>query len=115
MFDIKEVIMYRRRSVFLSPIMIILCITVIILAVVYFAGVFFFQSHYLPNTTVGNVECGLKGYEYVEDINESQTARYSLLVTDRKGTLYVIEAKDFDYKYVNLGEEAQILENQNPL
>lgn len=106
--------MYRRRSIFLSPIMIILYITLIILALVYFGGVFFFQSHYLPNTTVGNVECGLKGYEYVEDINESQTARYSLLVTDRKETLYVIEAKDFDYKYVNLGEEKQILENQNP-
>ncbi len=104
---------YRRRSVFLSPVMIILYISLVLIGAVYFAGVFFFQDRYLPNTTVGNIECGWKNYEYVEEINKSQTEGYTLMVHDRKEKTYVIEGKDFDYKYVNLGEEKQIMEEQN--
>ena len=104
---------YRRRPIFLAPAMIILYITLLIIGTVYFLGVFFFQSHYLPNTTVGNISCGLKEPSYVEDLNTSQVSRYSILVTDRKNNLFVIEGKDFDYKYVNLGEEKTILEEQN--
>mgnify|MGYP003301034614 CR=1 FL=1 len=76
---------YRRRPIFLAPAMIILYITLILLAMLYFGGVFFFQDKYLPNTTVGNISCGLKDAKYVEDIVSSQVSRYSLLVTDRKG------------------------------
>lgn len=106
--------MYRKRSVFLSPIMIILYIVVFILLVVYLGAAFFFRTHYLPNTTVGNVTCGYKTAEYVEEENEAQVSRYSLLLNDRKDTLYVLKGKDFDYNYVNQGEEAVILESQNP-
>lgn len=105
---------YRRRPFFLAPAMIILYITLFLLLGVYFLGVFFFQSHYLPNTTVGNIECGLKVPSYVEEITSSQIGRYSLLVTDRKENLFVIEGKEFGYQYVQLGEEQEILENQNP-
>lgn len=105
---------YRRRPIFLAPAMIILYITLILLAMIYFGGVFFFQDKYLPNTTVGNISCGLKDAKYVEDIISSQVSRYSLLVTDRKGNQFVIEGKEFDYKYVQLGEEQQILDDQNP-
>lgn len=103
----------RRRSIFLSPVMIILYITLVVLMVVYFGLVYFFQTHYLPNTIVGNVECGMKTAEYVEEETSSQIARYSLLVKDRKETLYVLEGSKFDYLYVNQGEEAEILESQN--
>lgn len=105
---------YRRRSILLSPIMIIGIITLILLAMIYFGGVLFFQDKYLPNTTVGGVECGLKNYEFVEKENATKSAHYSLLITDRKENLYVIEAKEFGYKYVNLGEEKQIMESQSP-
>ncbi len=104
----------RKRSIFLSPIMIILYITLIILAIVYFGFVYFFQSHYLPNTTVGGIECGMKTPEYVVNENTSSVSRYSILIKDRKETLFVIEGSLFNYAYVNLGEEAAILEEQNP-
>lgn len=103
----------RKRSIFLSPIMIILYITLVILAIVYFGFVYFFQDHYLPNTTVGGISCGMKTAEYVETENTSTVSRYSILIKDRKETLYVIEGSLFDYSYVNLGEEAAILEEQN--
>ena len=106
--------MYSKRSIFLSPFMVILYIVTIILLVVYFGFTFFFHTHYLPNTTVGNIECGFKTAEYVEEENASQISRYSLLINDRKDTLYVLEGKDFAYSYVNQGEEAAILESQNP-
>ena len=105
---------YRRRPIFLAPAMIVLYITLLILGTVYFLGVFFFQTHYLPNTTVGGVSCGFKTASYVEDINTSQISRYSVLVTDRKNNLFVIEGKEFNYQYVNLGEEKAIIEEQNP-
>ena len=105
---------YRRRPFFLAPAMILLYITLFIVLGIYFLGVFFFQTRYLPNTTVGNISCGLKDAKYVEDIISSQVSRYSLLVTDRKEKQFVIEGKEFDYKYVHLGEEQQILDNQNP-
>lgn len=104
----------RRRSIFLSPIMIIFYITIIILLAVYFGFSFFFQTHYLPNTTVGNVKCAFKTPEYVEEEIAGQVSRYSLLISDRKETLYVLEGADFDYSYVHQGEEAAILESQNP-
>lgn len=103
----------RRRSIFLSPIMILLYITIILLVIVYFGISYYFQTHYLPNTTVGNVECGMKTPEYVEKETANQIGRYSLLVKDRKETLYVIEGSKFDYVYVNQGEEEAILESQN--
>lgn len=105
---------YRRRSIFASPGMVILYIVIAILLLVYFGGVFFFNSHYLPNTTIGNVPCGFRTAEYVADENAAQAQRYSLLVNDRKDSLYVIEAKKFDYQYVYTGEEDKILEEQNP-
>ncbi len=106
--------MYNKRSIFLSPFMIILYIMTIILLVVYFGFTAFFNTHYLPNTTVGTVSCGFRTAGYVETENTSQISRYSLLISDRKDTLYVLEGKDFDYSYVNQGEEAAILESQNP-
>lgn len=104
----------RKKSIFLSPVMIMFYITLAILLIVYFGFAFFFQTHYLPNTTVGNIECGFKTPEYVETENAAQVSRYSLLISDRKETLYVLEGKKFDYNYVNQGEEAEILESQNP-
>ena len=104
----------RRRSIFLSPIMILFYITIIIVLAIYFGFSFFFQTHYLPNTTVGNVECGFKTPEYVEEEISSQVSRYSLLISDRKETLYVLEGSTFDYSYVHQGEESAILEAQNP-
>lgn len=112
-FSKEESMYYRRRPFYLAPAMIILYITLFLLLGIYFAGVFFFQTHYLPNTTVGSISCGLKSPDYVEEQNSARTSRYSLLVTDRKNTLFVLEGKEFGYKYVQLGEEQQILEKQN--
>lgn len=104
----------RKRSIFLSPIMIILYITLAVVMIIYFGFAFFFNTHYLPNTVVGNIECGFQTSKDVEDQISGQVSRYSLLISDRKGTLYVIKGSDFDYSYVNQGEEALILEAQNP-
>lgn len=104
----------KKKSIFLSPIMILLYITIAILLLIYFGLAFFFQTHYLPNTTVGDIKCGFQTAEYVEKENVAQISRYSLLISDRKGTLYVLEGADFDYSYVNQGEEAELLASQNP-
>ncbi len=105
----------RRRSVFLSPVMIILYITIAILLAIYIGFVIFFQTHFLPNTIVGNVSCGFQTAEYVEETNEKAASRYSLMVTDRLNTLYVLKGTGFDYRYVNSGEAAKLLKEQNPL
>lgn len=106
--------MYKRRFSFISPIMILLYIIIAILLIIYFGFAFFFHTHYLPNTTIGNSPYGFQTAEYVEKENTEQISYYSILIHDRKGKLLVIEGKNFDYTYVYQGEEKEILESQNP-
>ena len=74
----------------------------------------YFTSHYLLNTTIGDLKCGGKDFHYVVDTNTKKAQNYLLLVKDRKGNNYNLIGSDFDYQYVSSGEEVSILKNQNP-
>lgn len=73
----------------------------------------YFTSHYLWNTTIGDLSCGGKTARYVVDTNTKKAAGYLLLVKDRKDNNYNIIGSDFNYQYVSSGEEVSILKKQN--
>ncbi len=85
----------------------------LLLCIVYFGFVIFFQDHYLFHTTVGNVKCGGKTSEYVVTRNQDQALDYLLTIYDRNHEKYHLSGMDFSYEYVNIGEEERILKKQN--
>lgn len=107
--------MYQNKKInLLSPAMIAVYIIVGVLLIVYFGFTIFFNWHYLPNTTIGSVECGFKTLSYVEEANAKLAEDYTLTVIDRKENSFSITGKDISYSYVNKGEEAAVLKKQNP-
>ena len=104
----------RRRFDFLSVPMIILYITIGLCILVYFGLSIFFFNHYLPNTKIGSIKAGFRSAAYVEDANEELANSFAVIITDRKENRFQIHALDIGYTYVKQGEEAAILESQNP-
>lgn len=104
----------RKRLNFRSPIMITIYLIAAVLLLVYFGFVFFFHSHYLPNTIIGNMDCSFRTPADLEHINEQTIKDYLLIITDRTGENFYLEGSDFAYTYVKQGGEAAIQESQNP-
>ncbi|MCD8313516.1 MAG: L,D-transpeptidase/peptidoglycan binding protein, partial [Bacteroidales bacterium] len=73
----------------------------------------YYGKHYFPNTTVGGVSCGNGTAKDVVAANEADAGNYFLTVTDRNGNQFYIPGLNFDYSYVNSGEEESILEDQD--
>lgn len=86
-----------------------------LIVVGYLGTTIFFNSHYLPNTSIGSISCGGKASSYVIDQNTKAAQNYLLSVTDRKGKAFGLSGLDFSYEYVPVGEEEKILKEQNPL
>lgn len=104
----------RKDFNFLSPAMIGVYITLGVILTIYLGFCLFFHWHYLPNTTIGSVECGFKSVKYVEETNAKLAEDYILTIIDRNENSFQIKGKDISYTYINNGEEASILDKQNP-
>lgn len=104
----------RKRFDFRSPVMIAVFTTVAVLLIVYFGFTIFFTSHYLPNTTVSATACGWKTASDLEKTNEQTARDYVLTITARDGEKFTLNGSDISYEYVKQGEEADLLESQNP-
>lgn len=91
-----------------------LTLTGIAIAGVYIGMALYYKGHYFPNTTVGGITCGSQTSDYVESKNNQYADDYLLTVYDRKGTKYHIAGRDIGYSYVATGEEAAILDRQQP-
>lgn len=85
-----------------------------ILFAIYLGFSIFFHWHYLPNTTIDGVACGFKSIAFVEKTNTQLADDYVLTLVDRNGTSFQIAGKDISYTYSSQGEEASILDKQNP-
>ncbi len=84
-----------------------------LLLIVYFGFVIYFQGHYLFRTTIGVIPCGGKTSQYVQSSNTQLAQDYVLTITDRSGNQFQLKGCDFSYSYEPSGEEDQILKNQN--
>lgn len=64
---------------------------VAVLAVVYVAGVVFFSSHYLPNSTIGDEDISLQNADSVASSLESKSKSYTMKVTG-EGLNFTVDA-----------------------
>ena len=103
----------RKQSPFFSPAMISVYILFALLLIVYFGLAIYFNSHYLPNTTIGVTDCGWKTVKYVEDKQSQLVKKYTLTITDRTGKTFALKGLGFSYSYAKQGEEEKILKSQN--
>ena len=73
----------------------------------------YYNNHYFPHTTIGDIPCGNQTANYVESQNIDNASDYLLTLYDRKGTKFHLAGMDFSYAYDATGEEASILSHQN--
>ena len=80
---------------------------------VYVGFSIYYNNHYFPHTTIGDIPCGNQTANYVESQNIDNASDYLLTLYDRKGTKFHLAGMDFSYSYDATGEEASILSHQN--
>ncbi len=107
--------MTRRKKTPVGLIILILLLALLILlAAAYLLIANYYTTHFLPNTTVNGADCSGKTAEYLQEKNTRTGEEYLLTVYDRDGNKYLLKGMDFSYAYVDSGEEADLLGQQNP-
>lgn len=95
------------RFVLIIPIAILL-----LLLGIYLGVAFYFHSHFFPNTTVSGIACGRQTADFLEKHNVKVGDDYLLTILDRDGNTYTLKGSDFQYAYVDSGEEARLVDEQ---
>lgn len=85
-----------------------------IVAVAYFGGVIFFQSHFYPGTTINGNSFSLRSVHDAEDYMAEQVAGYTLTLNEKDGGTETISGKDIDISYQESGALEKVKEEQNP-
>ena len=85
-----------------------------IVAVAYFGGVIFFQSHFYPGTTINGNSFSLRSVHDAEDYMAEQVAGYTLTLKEKDGGTETISGKDIDISYQESGALEKVKEEQNP-
>lgn len=99
----------RMRSIALAA----LTGTAAALVGVYVGFGIYYNKHFFPKTTIGELACGNKTAEYVENKHIDGASTYLLTVYDRLDNKFLIAGPDFDYQYEAAGEEEALLKKQN--
>lgn len=73
----------------------------------------YYNKHFFPKTTIGELSCGNKTADYVESQNIDGASTYLLTVLDRKDNKFHIAGPDINYQYEATGEEQALLDKQN--
>lgn len=101
---------------------IILCVLFATVLIIYVGISIYFQSHFLPNTTINGMDCSNCDAEDVVNMLSGQIQEYTLEVTGRVdangviGTLGEIRAEDIQLKTVDtISAVESILKNQNAM
>lgn len=91
--------------------------SVAIILLAYFGIALYFQSHFLPNTTINDMDCSYLSSEKTAERLYLKNMEYSLTVTGRDAeTVGVIHADDIDMTIVDAQENVnKLLEQQSVL
>ena len=65
---------------------------------VYIGFGIYYNNHFFPKTTIGDLACGNKTADYVESKHTDGASTYLLTVLDREGNKFHIAGPDFDYR-----------------
>lgn len=81
---------------------------VAVLAAAYFGMAFFFESHFMPFTTINGTDFSMKSVAQVEDYMKQQVADYEITLEESDGGSETITGESIGLKYV-AGEELKEL------
>ena len=84
-----------------------------VLLLIYFAGVYFFSSHFLPGSTVNGQNTSLKTLSEAESLISDNITNRSVTITRKDGTTEKITADTVDLKYDDKGGTESALNSQN--
>ncbi len=93
---------------------IITCLLAV-LVIVYLAGAFYFISHFMPNTTINDMDVSGMTEEQAEKLLTDEVRKYKLSVIGREDTGGSIAAEDIGLKPVFNGLIGEFLDDENPL
>lgn len=104
----------KKKSGYFGRIFLLLLGLVFGLLLVGYLGIaLYYTEHYLPNTTIGNTDCSNKTPAYAVSRTSAVVESYLLTIYDRDGNKFFLKGPEFQYSYVNKGEEERILDSQN--
>lgn len=86
---------------------------VIGLLIVYFAGAYYYSSHFLKGTTINGIDCSNKTAASIEEHIKNNIASYELTLTERKDLEDHLSGADFDLSYLNDGAISKYQQSQN--
>ena len=81
----------------------ILIAYIVVLAVVYAGGVFYYSGHFYPGSKINGLDSAGKTVEEVERDIEGQIASYELVIQEREDKTESITASQIRMKYENDG------------
>lgn len=89
--------------------------TVLVLgAVVYFCGAFYFRDKFFTGTTINYIDASYAKVDEMEQEVKERVENYRLLIKERGGEEEYIEGEEIGYQYVSTGELKTFKKEQNP-
>lgn len=86
---------------------------VLVLAIIYGGGVFYYNGHFLKGTSINGLECSNQTVSQVEEKIKKKMGSYKLTILEREGKKDVIEGKDIKVDFLDNNKIKQFQESQN--
>lgn len=87
---------------------------VLILGIMYGAGVYYYKNRFFSNTEVNSIACGNMTVEEVEKKIKDKVEDYSIEIQFKENKKEVIKGSDIAYTYVSDGKVKDSMEAQSP-
>lgn len=116
----NEEISEKPKKKIMAIVISIIILLILIVGIYYWRTAVYYQTHFLPNTSINDIDCSELEAEQVATMLDSKIQEYNLVVTGRlneegeNGTLGEIGAEDINLQYVGTLEAVEhLLEFQN--
>lgn len=86
---------------------------ILVIAVVYFGGVFYYSGHFLNKTVINGINCSNKTVDQMEDHIEKNIKSYELKITERKNLSDTVKGSDIKLTYLENDVIQKYKESQN--
>ena len=93
--------------------LIIITILLLMSAALYFGGVFYFSSHFLPNSTIDGIACSFITEKEAQNRISDGISAYVLAINEKNNGVEKITAKEAGLRYVADETVGELLKKQN--
>ncbi len=101
--------MSKSRKITIGIIIVLL----LLVLGVYFAGTWYFSSHFLPGSSLDGMNCSFKTAEDVQEMIAEKIATYSLTIQEMDGGKEALSAQDVGLQYVEDNSVEELIQKQD--